>query len=159
MQHIPVALAQKTQLTYTLPLSKSLFPEKLMPRLQSVASKWRLYMVATSDDPTITRAHSLTVIRFPGRGDGQCDVTWKLEKNKKLPTNNHVNATSKHKFCCIFSYLYPNTSYWRKVLCLIDMLPMRVTTCNIYLFLMINLASLAEQQFYGSFMAVLSSNH
>ena len=78
-------------------------------------------MVATSDHPIITRAHSLTVLRYPGRGDGQCDITWKSEKNKKLPANNHVNTTSKHKFCCIFSYYYPITSYWIKVLYLIDM--------------------------------------
>ena len=77
-------------------------------------------MVATSDHPNITKAHSLIVIRYPGRGDGQCDVTWKSE-NKKLPANNHVNTTSKHKFCCIFSYFYPITSYWIKVHCLIDM--------------------------------------
>ena len=89
MQHIPVALARKTQFTHTLPLSKSLStlsPEKLMPRLQSVASKCRVYMAATSDHPNITKAHSLIVIRYPGRGDGQCDVTWNWE-HKKLPAN------------------------------------------------------------------------
>ena len=78
---------------------------------------------------------------------------------QEIKANKHVNSISKHKFC-IFSHFYPHYIIldngplpYRYVAHEVTM----IITSNIYLRLMINFASFAEQQFYDFFMAVLSS--